>query len=92
VRAKPARPRPSRTALGFRERQELERLTALLGTLGDEISALERLLAEPDLYGRDRHGFEGSVARLAAAKAEMEAAEALWLELEERRDGTSERA
>ena len=91
ARVKAARPRPSRTALSFRERQELERLTALLGTLGEEIMALERLLAEPNLYGRDRRRFEGSVARLAAAKAELEAAEARWLELEQRRDGSSER-
>ena len=35
---------------------------------------------------RDRAGFEASVARLAAARGELEAAELRWLELEEKRD------
>ena len=51
-----------------------------------EIAALEAQLADPGLYGRDPAGFETTAARLQAARAEREAAEGRWLELEERRE------
>ena len=43
---------------------------------------LHQALADPDLYRRDASSFAAKTARLGAAKAELEAAETEWLELE----------
>jgi ATP-binding cassette subfamily F protein uup len=88
-RAAPAAPTPrreSRARLGYQEQRELAGLPAQLADLGAEIARLEASLADSGFYGRDRAGFEASVARLAAARGELEAAELRWLELEEKRD------
>ncbi len=51
-----------------------------------EIAALQRTLADPDLYARDRKAFETSTARLSAAQAELAVLEEEWLTLELRRE------
>jgi ATP-binding cassette subfamily F protein uup len=92
--AKPARPfappepRAPRAAtkLSYKEARELEILPARIDSLAKEISALERKLADPDLYSRDRAGFEAATVRLEAARRELAAAEERWLELEEKRE------
>jgi ATP-binding cassette subfamily F protein uup len=88
---RPARTTPrreSRARLGYQEQRELAGLPSRLADLAAEITRLEASLADSGLYGRDRAGFEASVARLAAARGELEAAELRWLELEEKRDLT----
>ncbi len=90
--AKPVRPatppaaRPLRptTRLSYKEARELETLPARIDGLTDELARLERKLADPDLYARDRAAFETVSARLAEARRELEAAEERWLELEEK--------
>ncbi len=47
---------------------------------------MEKALADPGLYGRDRAGYEAKAARLAAAKQALAAAEERWLELEHKRE------
>ena len=49
-------------------------------------AALERKLADPQLYGRDRAGFDAATVRLEAARHALAAAEERWLELEEKRE------
>ncbi len=55
--------------------------------LSAEIEALEGKLAEPDAFTRDT--FAATAARLEAARAERDAAEAEWLEIELRREALS---
>ena len=44
--------------------------------------ALHERLDDPALYARDRRAFDEASAALAAAQAELTAAEERWLELE----------
>jgi ATP-binding cassette subfamily F protein uup len=83
-----ASPRAPRAAvkLSYKDARELETLPARIDGLIDEIAALERKLADPGLYGRDRSAFEGATQRLEAARHELAAAEERWLELEEKRE------
>jgi ATP-binding cassette subfamily F protein uup len=99
-RAAPVKPAPARTSaspaterrpriaqrLSYKEQRELDALPAALDGLHGDIAALERALADPALYGRDRAGYEVKAARLAAAKRELAAAEERWLELEGKRE------
>ncbi len=51
-----------------------------------KIALLERQLADPQLYGRDPAAFQRFSQALAAAQAQLAAAEEEWLELETRRE------
>jgi ATPase subunit of ABC transporter with duplicated ATPase domains len=50
------------------------------------IEALNGVLADPDLYARDRARFEAASSTLVAAREELTAAEEQWLALEMRRE------
>ena len=54
--------------------------------LETEISELEKMLADPDLYARDADLFHKTTERHDTLKAELEAAEERWLELEMKRE------
>ncbi len=86
-KAEPERPRlPKTTRLGFRDQQDLARLPDLIAKLEAEERALQARLHEPDLFRRDRAGFEAATARLAAIGVERAAAEERWLDLEMKRE------
>ncbi len=85
-RGKPQRATPPVAKLGSREQRELERLPGEMERLAGEIKALEERLADPGLYGRDRPAFEAAAARREILAAKLSAAEARWLELEQRRE------
>jgi ATP-binding cassette subfamily F protein uup len=72
--------------LSYREQRELDGLPAAIERLNAEIAELEAHLADAGLYGRDPAGFETAAARLQTARAEREAWEGRWLELEDRRE------
>ena len=79
----PRRAAPERKRrLSFNEKHELETLPATMAALQSKIKALHRRLGEPELYTRDRKAFDEASAALAAAHAELAAAEEKWLELE----------
>ena len=87
----PAGPAAERRArapqrLGYKEQRELDGLPREIDRLHGEIAALEKALADPGLYGRDRAGYEAKAARLAAAKQALGVAEERWLELEHKRE------
>jgi ATP-binding cassette subfamily F protein uup len=89
--ARPASPRETRRAeprqrLGYKDQRDLELLPEQVAALEAEIRSLEAALADPTLYQRDRAAFERAMARIAAARVELDAAETRWLELEARRD------
>jgi ABC transport system ATP-binding/permease protein len=83
---RPARPdaggRAPRPRSGKGAERELARVLGQIETLQGGIEALERGLSDPDLFRRDAEAFATMSARLAAQRAELEAAEQRWLELE----------
>ena len=81
--AAPARTDKPKTArLGFKEQHDLQRLPGVIEALGKEQAALQKKLADPKLYARDRAAFDQASARLDALHAELAEAEDRWLELE----------
>jgi ATP-binding cassette subfamily F protein uup len=86
MQGKAARAGQQRQKLSYKEQRELDNLPGEIARLGSEIDALERKLADPDLYNRDPEGFHAATRRLNAAREALDAAETRWLELEERRE------
>ncbi len=92
VAAKPPRPgtqaadrsqpaaRPRR--MTFKDRHALETLPARIAGLQAEIARLTTVLADPDLYARDRTRFVDATQALNAAQQALAAAEEQWLTLE----------
>lgn len=79
--ASAAVPKPKRK-LSFNEKYALENLPKQMEKLQAEIAALQTKLDDPALYARDRRAFDATSTALAAAQAELHAAEEKWLELE----------
>jgi ATP-binding cassette subfamily F protein uup len=75
-------PKAGRRRLSFNEKHALESLPKSIDALQAKIRANQELLADPGLYARDRKVFEKASAALAAAQAELAAAEDKWLTLE----------
>jgi ABC transport system ATP-binding/permease protein len=61
-----------------------------IAALGDEIGRLERVLADPDLYVRDREAFTAASDALAKAQTDLAAAEEEWLRVELLREAIEE--
>jgi ABC transport system ATP-binding/permease protein len=87
--AAPAKPKPARPTaevarrkLNFNEKHALETLPDRMAALEAEIGRLQHKLADRELYARDRATFDKTSTALAAAQAELSAAEERWLELE----------
>ena len=72
--------------MSYSERRALELLPARIASLEARIEALNSVLADPDLYARDRARFQAASSALAAAREELTAAEEQWLTLEMRRE------
>jgi len=80
-------PAPARAAkLSYKDQRRLAEVEALSHTLPVRIAELETSLADPGLYGRDAKAFQRLNNELEAARRALAAAEAEWLELEERRE------
>ena len=77
-----AAPPPPKRRLSFNEKHALETLPKTIAGLQAEIARQQRLLDDPDLYAKDRRKFDESSVAIAAAQAELAAAEDRWLELE----------
>jgi ATP-binding cassette subfamily F protein uup len=83
---KPA-PRASRSSgakkrLSPPEQHVLKTSSARIASLTEEVKRLEHLLADPDLYERDRAAFGAAGSALAKAQSQLAAAEEEWLRLE----------
>jgi ABC transport system ATP-binding/permease protein len=81
-------PTPVRAAakLTYKDQRRLETLESAMPRLTDEIAALEDRLHDSGFYARDRAGFDATMRRMKAARAELGSAEEEWLALEERRE------
>ncbi|MBL8545621.1 MAG: ABC-F family ATP-binding cassette domain-containing protein [Hyphomonadaceae bacterium] len=87
--ADPARPTAPRkqTKLSYKDERRAAELDALMPKLSAEIETLETRLAAPDAFTAG--DFSKTAARLEAARAERDAAEAEWLDIELRREALS---
>jgi ATP-binding cassette subfamily F protein uup len=95
AREAPAKPRKTEAApapqrakrrLSFKDQRELDELPGRIDKLTAEVDKLNGTLSDAGLYARDPAGFQKATARLAAAQAELSAAEDRWLELEALRE------
>lgn len=82
VPAKPA----SKAGLTFTETHRLEALPGIIETLEGEIGKLTAVLSDEGLYARSPDKFARATELLADRQAKLDADEAEWLELEEKRE------
>ncbi|MEM9060014.1 MAG: ATP-binding cassette domain-containing protein [Pseudomonadota bacterium] len=80
------KPKASVRKISFRQQQRLDSLPSEIERISDDISKLEGLLADPDLYARDPAKFERATAALSQRQELLQKAEDEWLELEELAD------
>lgn len=72
-----------RQKLSYKLERELKQLPSKIEKVENDISELNTLLADPDLYSKDADKFHESVKLLEDQKARLERYEMRWLELEE---------
>lgn len=72
----------SKRKLSFNEKRLLETLPERIAALGRDIEKLKAVLADPELYTKDRARFEKATELLTRAEAELASSETQWLELE----------
>ncbi len=75
------------TKLSYKDQRRLEEAERQMADLPGEIARLEAVLADPDLYAKDRPRFDRAMAALDKTRAALAAAEHDWLALEEKRAG-----
>ena len=75
-----------RAKLSYKDQYALDTLPKTIEQLEAEIATLEQALAAPGAYAKDAAKFQATADRLATAKAERDAAEEQWLELELKRE------
>ncbi|MCZ6605749.1 MAG: ATP-binding cassette domain-containing protein [Alphaproteobacteria bacterium] len=85
------RPKKDATKLGHREQRELDTLPQKIAQLEDAKRQLDKALADPGLYDRDRAAYAASAEKLADVETALTRAEARWLDLEERRETLARR-
>ncbi|MFW2342325.1 ABC-F family ATP-binding cassette domain-containing protein [Brevundimonas sp.] len=82
--AAPAAPKKP-AKLSFKDAHRLREIEGLMETLPADIARHDATLSDPDLYSRDPKAFDRAMANAARAGAQLEAIEAEWLELEEKK-------
>jgi len=80
----PAAPKKA-AKLSFKDAHRLKEIEGLMETLPADIARHDATLADPDLYARDPKAFDRAMTNAARARAQLEAIEAEWLELEEKK-------
>jgi ATP-binding cassette subfamily F protein uup len=68
--------------LSFHEKHALKTLPGEIARLEGQVHAMQETLGDVGLYARDPKAFADTSSKLAAALAELSAAEERWLELE----------
>ena len=77
-----AGPAAARRKMTFKEKHALETLPKEIEFLSKEMVRLEKVLADPKLFARDRPAFEDATQKLTTARNRHVAAEDEWLNLE----------
>ncbi len=80
---KSAKPRSKQTKLSFKDQHALKTLPGEIDALEKRIEKINALLADPDLFTKDRKRFDQASAALGEATARLEEMELRWLELDE---------
>ncbi|MEO0748050.1 MAG: ABC transporter C-terminal domain-containing protein, partial [Pseudomonadota bacterium] len=75
------------SGLTFSEKHRFEQLPDEIDTLGAEISKLEGLLSDAELFTRDPKTFEKASAALVDRQEKLVEAEDEWLALAEKSEG-----
>ncbi len=73
--------------LSFTETHRLDELPGIIARLEAEIAKLSNLMSDPEFYARDPVRFRKAADALTDRQAQLDAAEAEWLALEERAEG-----
>ena len=73
--------------MNFKDQRELALLPARIAALETQITELTAILADPNLYARDRARFDAAAEALAVARDGLATAEEQWLRLELLREG-----
>ena len=73
--------------MNFKDQRELALLPARIAALETQITELTAILADPNLYARDRARFDATAEALAVARDGLATAEEQWLRLELLREG-----
>jgi len=73
--------------MNFKDQRELALLPARIAALETQITELTAILADPNLYARDRARFDATAKALAVARDGLATAEEQWLRLELLREG-----
>jgi ABC transport system ATP-binding/permease protein len=68
--------------LSFKDRHALETLPGLMEAINRDMAKLNAVLAEPDLYTRDRARYEKASSMLAELQKKLADSEEAWLRLE----------
>lgn len=85
-KAEPSDRAPSKKAkLSYKDARRLEEVEGLMESLPGVIARHDATLADPDLYARDPAAFDRAMKAAEKARADLEAAELEWLELEEKK-------
>jgi len=84
--APPPRVKAASAKLSYRDERRLAELEVEAPRLAERIAALERRLADANLYARDAAAFDQTSRDLAAARLALAEAEDAWLDLEARRE------
>jgi ABC transport system ATP-binding/permease protein len=71
--------------LSFKDAHRLKELEGLIDSLPAVIAKHDATLADPGLYTRDPKAFDAAMKAADKARADLEAAELEWLELEEKK-------
>ncbi len=87
---RPDRKRKRRAGLSFTERHRFDTLPGEIERLEGEIAKLEALLADPDLYARDRAKFDKATRLLAERREKLATLEEEWLALAEKAESAGE--
>ncbi|WP_406852028.1 ABC-F family ATP-binding cassette domain-containing protein [Brevundimonas sp. BH3] len=77
------------TKLSFKDTHRLAEIEKLLESLPKEIAKQDAIMADPDLYSKNPAAFDKAMKAAEKARAELEAIELEWLELEEKKAALS---
>ncbi len=83
-------PKPAqkeKAGLSFTQKHRLEELPDVIAGYEADIEKLGAILADPELYAKDRTRFDKATAAMAKRQEQLAAAEEEWLELSELAEG-----
>ncbi len=88
------KPAPSAVAkkLSFKEQHELENLPDRIAALESAKEKLEVVLADPNLFAKDRNAYENAAKKLSEVETAIGDAEERWLVLEAQREELAHKA